>query len=119
MASDDDSSSTVLIHIRNSGNDALRVIKNKAIDMKEEYVEFIQEIRSECFPSSVSIADQKLAVYSSFRYFVNNWTHLPYFPAFHRPGWLLRYIVGPYDSAWGSSTMLYSYIHIYCDASFN
>ena len=23
--------------------------------------------------------------------------HIPYIPALHRPGWLLRYIVGPYD----------------------
>lgn len=26
--------------------------------------------------------------------------HIPYFPAFHRPGWLSRYIFGPYDEEW-------------------
>jgi len=26
-----------------------------------------------------------------------SWIHLPYFPAFHRPGWLFRYLIGPYD----------------------
>lgn len=26
--------------------------------------------------------------------------YVPYLPAFHRPGWLLRYAVGPYDATW-------------------
>ena len=26
-----------------------------------------------------------------------NFIHVPFVPALHRPGWLLRYIVGPYD----------------------
>ena len=26
-----------------------------------------------------------------------SWFHIPYFPAFHRPGWLLRYLVGPFN----------------------
>lgn len=32
-----------------------------------------------------------------FGAFCLSWIHLPYFPAFHRPGWLFRYIIGPYD----------------------
>lgn len=28
---------------------------------------------------------------------VLSWFHIPYFPAFHRPGWLLRYLVGPFN----------------------
>ena len=29
-----------------------------------------------------------------------SWLYLPHFPAFHRPGWLVRHIVGPYDQKW-------------------
>ena len=29
----------------------------------------------------------------------------PYFPAFHNPGWLLRYIVGPHDSKFVESVL--------------
>ena len=25
------------------------------------------------------------------------WLHIPYLPLFHRPGWLMRYMVGPHD----------------------
>ena len=28
------------------------------------------------------------------------WIHVPYFPAFHRPGWLMRYVVGPFNDEW-------------------
>jgi MFS superfamily sulfate permease-like transporter len=34
--------------------------------------------------------------------FVRSWIHIPYFPSFHRPGWLLRYLVGPYDHHWAT-----------------
>jgi hypothetical protein len=30
-----------------------------------------------------------------------SWLHVPYFPAFHRPGWLFRYLIGPFDQEWG------------------
>ena len=28
---------------------------------------------------------------------IYRYIHVPYIPALHRPGWLLRYFVGPYD----------------------
>jgi hypothetical protein len=34
---------------------------------------------------------------------LSNFWHTPYFPAFHRPGWLLRYIVGPFDDNYWES----------------
>jgi hypothetical protein len=32
---------------------------------------------------------------------LRSFIHMPYFPAFHQPGWMLRYILGPYDEEWG------------------
>ena len=30
---------------------------------------------------------------------IKNYVHVPYIPALHSPGWLLRYIIGPHDTA--------------------
>lgn len=57
---------------------------------------FLQEVKEECYPSSyLQTPSEGLLerIRSTFFTFV----HVPYFPAFHRPGWLLRYIVGPHD----------------------
>lgn len=29
-----------------------------------------------------------------------NYIHIPYFPAFHQPGWMTRMLIGPYDAEW-------------------
>ena len=34
---------------------------------------------------------------NSFKREIWNYVHIPYIPALHNPGWLLRYIVGPYN----------------------
>ena len=46
------------------------------------------------FPKSIN-EYKKLVKYASREFW--NYVHIPYLPAFHHPGWLLRYILGPYD----------------------
>ena len=63
---------------------------------KEDYVHCFEEIKYECTPEI-----RPLNYYSDLtKQTMRAWIHIPYFPAFHRPGWLLRYIFGPYDSEW-------------------
>lgn len=59
-------------------------------------MQFLQEVKEECYPSDYLQAPSEgllERIRSTFFTFI----HIPYFPAFHRPGWLLRYIVGPHD----------------------
>ena len=51
---------------------------------------FAREIKTEC----LDIFQCREVI----EYFKVNWAnfiHVPYLPAFHRPGWLLRYMLGP------------------------
>jgi len=59
---------------------------------KHDMVEWGKEIYFETKPSATShdVVDK---ISNNYKYFI----HIPYFPAFHAPGWLLRYIFGPYD----------------------
>ena len=57
--------------------------------------EVVDEIRNELLPVGEG--------YEVIDYVKNNWRnfyHIPYLPAFHSPGWMLRYILGPYDDVW-------------------
>ena len=63
---------------------------------KDEYVQFFDELKDECTPSIRPAGYYKELVQDTMR----TWFHIPYFPAFHRPGWLLRYLLGPFDSEW-------------------
>jgi hypothetical protein len=63
-------------------------------DAKDDAVACFQDVKTECRPdsSTKNAAWEYLALARSFIF-------IPYFPAFHSPGWLLRYIVGPYTPA--------------------
>lgn len=54
------------------------------------------EIKDECLPTSAGLKGHVLEAVSITR----GLFYLPRFPAFHSPGWLVRYIVGPYDKEW-------------------
>jgi hypothetical protein len=61
-------------------------------NMKSDAVKLGEEIRTECFSTS--------EVQESLQWFRDNYKNfifVPYFPAFHSPGWLLRYVVGPHN----------------------
>eukprot|EP01099_Mayorella_cantabrigiensis_P005267 TRINITY_DN414_c0_g2_i1.p1 TRINITY_DN414_c0_g2~~TRINITY_DN414_c0_g2_i1.p1 ORF type:complete len:528 (-),score=105.36 TRINITY_DN414_c0_g2_i1:704-2287(-) len=64
-------------------------------DLKISAIELAEEIKEECLPPPMTDSTMK-----KIKYFAKRWTHIPYLPAFHRPGWLLRYLVGPYDVPW-------------------
>lgn len=60
-------------------------------DAKKNSVDLAKEIHVECF--------EQWEVYESIQFIKENWykfIFIPYLPAFHHPGWLLRYAVGPY-----------------------
>jgi len=77
---------------------ALQATKNGATtiiqDLRDEAVELIEDIKTECAPSNTGESVRGALNYLS------DFIHIPYLPAFHSPGWLLRYIVGPYDRDW-------------------
>lgn len=72
-------------------------ISNFKSNTVREVVSLKNELIVECVPScGISSASNVWeAVRNSF--------YFPYLPAFHRPGWLLRYIVGPYDAIWAEN----------------
>ena len=71
-------------------------ITKAVLKTKEEYVSCYEEVKYECTPDV-----RPLSYYTSLtKSTLRSWIHIPYFPAFHRPGWLMRYIFGPYDEDW-------------------
>jgi hypothetical protein len=62
-------------------------------DYKKSTADLAKEIQVECF--------EQLEVYESLQFIKDNWYKfffIPYLPAFHRPGWMVRYVVGPHTS---------------------
>jgi len=54
----------------------------------------LAEVKSECIPKfGDGGIDLKSVLYS-----LPSYIHIPYFPAFNRPGWLKGYIVGPHNA---------------------
>lgn len=74
-------------------------IKDVALDsakfVKEQSVETGKSLLEECFPQNPT-----KEIYNTIYYIATTYIHIPYFPAFHRPGWLLRYLFGPFDFEW-------------------
>ena len=73
----------------------MQSVKQVAHHSSRKIKEAAKEIHVECF--------QAVEGYVVLDYFKNNWRHffhIPYLPAFHTPGWMLRYVFGPYDSKW-------------------
>ena len=74
---------------------AIEYMKTQVEDLKISTIELLEEVKEECIPPPLTEGTMK-----KIKHYVKRWTHIPYLPAFHRPGWLLRYIVGPYDLQW-------------------
>ena len=81
-------------------------VKTCPLDTKTFFVEgtkgFIQDLKdfgadlcTECIPSKRTEAERR-----EWKALARSWIHIPYFPCLHRPGWLLRYVLGPYDAEW-------------------
>lgn len=65
--------------------------------VKNDVIEFAHEIAKECNPvDAVNFAQENIGGVDGVKKLV----HIPYFPAFHQPGWLARYAIGPFDEEW-------------------
>lgn len=90
--------------------DCFSVSKNTSYwkDNINYYMQFnlqlAKELRHECLPSCEAIgAVSSGSIIARIREYMVYITHVPILPIIHRPGWLLRYIVGPHDlSLWES-----------------
>ncbi len=72
-------------------SDVANELSTMAVKTKKETIGFLKDLKKECtFDVSTNS--------SFFLFFANigKWFYIPFLPAFHRPGWLLRYIVGPH-----------------------
>lgn len=70
------------------------------VDLKNDFLQIIEDIKAEFFrPKDGEIKANLIAVKDHILSFI----HIPFLPAFHSPGWLLRYIVGPHDRDWVDS----------------
>jgi hypothetical protein len=83
-----------------SSNDATRLatlttsLKAHYHEVKNDTHSFAREVHHECFGCM-----QTFEVFEVFDFVRDNWRRFvynPYLPAFHKPGWLLDYILGPY-----------------------
>jgi MFS superfamily sulfate permease-like transporter len=71
--------------------------------IEEGATEVINEVNAECNPVHCLPIEEIKTAGAAFN--VKEWIHIPYFPAFHRPAWMLRYILGPYDEEWSTSAV--------------
>ena len=69
-----------------------KVSKDTLLAEIENFEELTDEFAEFCIPSKNYLFFIKIAT------FIRSWIHIPYFPAFHQPGWLVYYIFGPYDA---------------------
>jgi hypothetical protein len=76
---------------------------NKAT--RKEFHDIKEELVDECYPSSLFEDDGSgggglgSKLYSLFLLLLGSF-YVPHLPAFHRPGWLVKIAVGPYDVEW-------------------
>jgi len=71
--------------------DAGESTKSAMYSLKDDTVAMAKDLKVECFDT--------IEVTESIEYIRNNIHHfffIPFLPAFHKPGWLLRYILGPH-----------------------
>jgi hypothetical protein len=64
-------------------------------DIKDDFINGIEDFKTE-YESSPPLLETLIEVKDVILSFI----HIPYLPAFHSPGWLLRYLIGPYDAVW-------------------
>ena len=65
------------------------MMNSEASYMKDLYAEVVHELT----PPPRSLIEYGTLAWN----IVRDGTHVPFFPFLHRPGWLLRYILGPFD----------------------
>jgi hypothetical protein len=88
---EEESNSSQLSHRKGFIKMATGTIQESYTDYKKSTADLAKEIQVECF--------EQLEVYESLQFLKDNWSKfifIPYLPAFHRPGWMVRYVVGPH-----------------------
>jgi hypothetical protein len=81
-------------------------VKAAAFTTKEFSKKLVQDIKEDCefiVKDVVTEYHSQPSFKESFHYvkdIILSFIHIPYLPAFHSPGWLLRYLIGPYDAVW-------------------
>ncbi len=91
---DQDSPAVTNWDVRNFVNNARENIKSSLEQTKGNSRGLAKEIQAECY--------QTFEIYEIAAYLRANWLnffHIPFVPAFHRPGWFSRYIIGPHNGA--------------------
>lgn len=74
-------------------------VSQTLVKVKQGFKDVADELDAECNPFNSTLFKKEKDESSppfSFRSLI----HIPYFPAFHQPGWMLRYVLGPYDEEW-------------------
>ncbi len=87
-----------------------QTLKKMYEDTVVEVSDLNEELYNECYPSQVfdvkeggrsGFGSKLKAGLLAFLGFI----YVPHFPLFHRPGWLVKILVGPYDGAWGDALL--------------
>lgn len=87
----DDNNTAANWDVRSFSTNAHTTYKSTVAHVSGQSKDALRELEVECYE-----AFEVKEIYGWWKENWFNFFHLPYFPAFHRPGWLLRYIVGPH-----------------------
>jgi hypothetical protein len=99
-----DSNFNAVIIPRSNSNKFIGILSINLYDLNIKYGSNIRSCRGPDFRMSRRVAIE-CNPNNIFQKNLNqlrwrNIIHTPYFAAFHRPGWMLRYLLGPFDLQW-------------------
>jgi MFS superfamily sulfate permease-like transporter len=72
----------------------MSIIRGAFDQIKHDLEDFLEEVVEECNPCNLMPTNPA----QSFK--LSNLIHIPYLPAIHQPGWMMRYGLGPFDKEW-------------------
>ena len=83
-----------------SGTARLNPLVLFARELRDDVYDSLKEVFQECSSThSFQSTKSRPSNISVFEQFCSN-IYIPYVPALHSPGWLLRYAVGPFNQNW-------------------
>lgn len=93
--------------VRNGFLDIFSELKESIKLGKESTKQLIAEVKEEVLdPPKLWLKaanENRIAALEGWLSYAKTFIHIPYFPPFHRPGWLVAKILGPYDADWVES----------------
>lgn len=87
---------SILENLSNSAALTMEFAGKLLTDIKVDVIATFEDIKRELTQDKDAVAETTAYLKATAISFI----HIPYLPSFHSPGWLLRYIVGPYNGAW-------------------